>query len=157
MTRKKQNDTSNPVDMTKGLSTSILRKNLAKMEQDNVALSQTVDKLLAELESRKSEIEHLKKLLTGSNESNIIRIEVTEEEHIAELQLERLKKKAEVGELTLEEVKKYDLLVKNKRLAKGDPTTVNADYRKLPAKSEERTKLLSLAASPMDRDLPDDE
>lgn len=161
---RKKNDTSkeeitviSAPTMTKNLSTSVLRTSLAKMEKDNIGLSQTVDKLIAELSNKDKEIKHLKEMLLTSGSNKTVRIEVTDEEHIAELQLDRLKKKAELGELTLEEVKKYDLLVKNKRLAKGDPTTVNADFRAIPQNPEDKRKLLQMASSVMERDVTEND
>lgn len=57
---------------------------------------------------------------------------VTDEEIIALKQLERLKKLALERELTLDEVKRMDLLVKNKRLAQGNATNINDNKKDLP-------------------------
>lgn len=57
---------------------------------------------------------------------------LTDEEIIAVKQLERLKKMSMDRELTLDEVKRMDLLVKNKRLAQGAATNINGDKKDLP-------------------------
>jgi hypothetical protein len=55
---------------------------------------------------------------------------------IAMMQLERLKVMASQGLLTLEETKQYDLLCKNLNLLNGDPTSIEANYKKLDTEDE---------------------
>ena len=58
-----------------------------------------------------------------------------------------IKQKAFAGELTLEEIKKYDLLVKNKKLSEGSPTII-ADYKRLPENVSE-DELVLIASKPI--------
>jgi hypothetical protein len=119
----------------------------------------------AATESLKLEIKRLQGLLDGANkmidqlaaqisEKNdyIAKIEgkgidlsshMTDEEIITRKELERLKQKAILGELTLDDTRKLDLLVKNKQLAERT-RPVEADYINLRDKSER--KLLDLAS-----------
>lgn len=77
------------------------------------------------------ENEHLKQLLQQTVPV-IAPLDVTNEQAICELQLERLKRAALDRELTLEETKKMDLLIKNLYLAKGQSTAIiNAQYKKV--------------------------
>jgi hypothetical protein len=96
----------------------------AQLEKKCFDLSNTLVQINETLGQKMAEIAHLKKLLEGATG---VALAITDEEEIASIQLEKLKAKSRAGELTLEEAKKYDLYVKNKRLAKGDPTTINAD------------------------------
>ena len=82
-------------------------------------MSETVQKLLKEIESREEEINHLKQLLTQfsvqpGNNGLVTVSPISDEELIADVQLRKLKDKAKVSELTLDEIRKLDLLVKNK-------------------------------------------
>lgn len=93
-----------------------------QLEKKCFDLSRALVDLNETLNQKMAEIAHLKKLLEGS--SNIV-MPITDEEEIASIQLEKLKAKSRLGELTLEETKKYDLFVKNKRLSQGDVTNIN--------------------------------
>jgi hypothetical protein len=117
-----------------------------KLEKQAVALSNTINDLLKQLEYKEEEITHLKQLLSGSVPiiGEAIKLEVTDEELIADIQLRKLKDSAKIRELTLDEIRKFDLLVKNKRLAKGDATTIegsNLNKKQLP-----KPELLKLAS-----------
>ena len=98
---------------------------------DVKALAPTREDILLE-ENKKLQLE-INKLKEAAKPKTVAapRLILSDEELIAQLQLERIKFKALEQELTLEEIKKYDLLVKNKRLAEGNATVV-ADYKKLP-------------------------
>lgn len=91
-------------------------------------------KLKEQLEQKDKEIAHLKQLLMSYSplvgQADVA--PVTDEEIIALKQLERLKKTALERELTLDEVKRMDLLVKNKRLAQGNATNINDNKKDLP-------------------------
>lgn len=99
---------------------------IKKLEEKCLGLSETIDKLLTSLESKEEEISHLKAILSKgpSTPGQVISLELTDEELIADIQLRKLKENARVRELTLDEIKKFDLLVKNKRLAQGNATTI---------------------------------
>jgi hypothetical protein len=101
--------------------------------------------LTAKIEEKQTEINHLKELLYRHvPEMNFNVIQVTDEEVIARSQLEKLKRKAMNNTLTLEEIKMFDLLVKNKRLAEGK-STVNTTHEKL-AKETSPEELLLIAS-----------
>jgi cell division septum initiation protein DivIVA len=99
-------------------------------------------RLQLELNELKNKIEQ-----NAKKKETPIKLIVTDEELIAQVQLERLKYKALEQELTIEEIKKYDLLVKNKRLVEGN-STFNADYKKLPDNVTDE-ELIQIAATPV--------
>lgn len=105
-----------------------LKTQLLKLEDKCIALSQVVDTLLKQVESKEEEISHLKNILGKTvpiiGEGNPIAINITDEELIADIQLRKLKEQARIRELTLDEIRKFDLLVKNKRLAQGNATEI---------------------------------
>lgn len=143
-----ENAGSNSVVSIKDLSDNhengILKTTIIKIEKDNVALGQTIDKLYQELDKKDQEIAHLQVLLRGGIPNlSVLPLKVTDEELIALTQLEILKKKAETRELTLEEVKKYDMLVKNKMLAQGKNPPIDADSEKLPTDKDSLLKIVS--------------
>lgn len=134
------------------LAQSAAEKHLAEsyiqLEKKAVALSETVQKLLKEIEAREEEITHLKQLLTSggiTSGNGLVTVSpMTDEELIADVQLRKLKEKAKVSELTLDEIRKYDLLVKNKRLAQGEVTTIQGS--KVNEASKDKTSLLQIAS-----------
>jgi carbonic anhydrase len=87
----------------------------AKLEEDNVGLSQTIDKLLKLLEEKESEIDHLKSML-GRSVPIIGELNLSNEEIIAEKQIARLREFSMLRELTLDEAKRLDIFVKIKHL-----------------------------------------
>ena len=112
-----------------------LNKRILELEKENHGLKETIEllhKKIDELEGRPKTLETY---------------EIAPEEVIASTQLEKLKQKALYQDLTLEEIKKFDLLVKNKRLTNGD-STENASYRVLPVRNEvNEAILLEMAAT----------
>lgn len=130
-----QKDTSKPEETLPDVShleKELLRANIRDLEEKlrhaHEANKQAWDKV-RELELRQA----------------VVRIEVTDEETIARMQLQKLKDKVlSGGTLSLEEVKIYDLLVKNKRLAQGDATTIPGT--KILPEGTPRRELLKLAA-----------
>lgn len=70
-----------------------------------------------------SKIKHLEEMLVSLGESKTKFI-ITPEEEIAELQINRLLEASKTRALSLDETRQYDLLVKNKRLAMSEPTTI---------------------------------
>lgn len=123
---------SQPAD----ISVEQLKKEIESLKRENRAALLTVDKLLKDLSKKTKEIEHLQSLVSQTvpvlkKEPDKVVSNVTPEEEIAELQLERLRLAARNRTLTLEEARMYDLLVKNKRLSQ-DESTINlsrANYR----------------------------
>lgn len=92
---------------------------IIKLEKDNVALGEHLARASQKLIELQEEIVNLKAMLFQQN-SNVTGIvaPMSDEELIADLQLRILAERAKKGELNLEEIKRYDLLVKNKKLAK---------------------------------------
>jgi len=111
-----------------------LETELAALKRENKAAYRTIDKLIKDARTKEDEIKHLKGLV-GSNvpvliknkkEQKIVEFIISPEEEIAELQLEQLRIEARKRKLTLEETRQFDLLVKNKRLAREE-STINID------------------------------
>jgi len=116
---------------------------IAQLSQLASAQDLQIKKMKAELVEKSEKIKHLEEMLIKYVPDLSQGItHVSDEEMIARLQMELLKKKAMDTELSLEEIKKYDLLVKNKRLAAGE-STVNAKAVKLPTNEGDLLKLAS--------------
>jgi hypothetical protein len=105
---------------------------ILKLQEQCDGLSKTIDLLLKQSEQKEEEIAHLKQILSKSIpvEGEVIKIDPSDEEIIAEIQLRKIREISRTRDLTLDEVKRFDLLVKNKRLAKGDATVIETN--KLP-------------------------
>lgn len=119
---------------------------LQKLEEHNVGLSQTIDKLLEELKKKEEEIDHLKHML-GRNLPIVGQISpllMTDEEAIAEKQLQRLKEQSLVRDLTLDEAKRLDIYVKIKHSKNNTPKTLEANNG-LP-KNLQKPELLHIAS-----------
>lgn len=116
-------------------------KSSSSLQFDELSVLKVQNELLLEENKRLQEEINT---LTSSKQSKL-KIDYSDEEIIAHMQLERLRMKAMEQELTLEEIKKYDLLVKNKRLSE-DKSTINADYKKLPENIDDES-LIQIAAS----------
>lgn len=106
-----QNDSSNLI----GIEDLAKKAVHAKLEEDNVGLSQTIDKLLKLLEEKESEIDHLKSML-GRSVPIIGELNLSNEELIAEKQIARLREFSMLRELTLDEAKRLDIFVKIKHM-----------------------------------------
>lgn len=115
---------------------SQLKTDLTKLQRENSAAYKTIDKLIADNKKKEEEIAHLKTLLEQSvpvliedkTPQKVLNFEVEPEEEIAEVQLHKLKEISRTRALTLEETRQYDLLVKNKRLAK-EQSTINLESK----------------------------
>lgn len=129
MSQKNKTDTI--VDVIKNAEKQGLAEYAAQVEKENSSLHETIDRLLSKIQEYENEIINLRRILEDNGESGLL-APPTDEELIADLQLRRLTEKAKLGELNLEEIKKYDLLVKNKRLAQGKSTSNVDQQAKLP-------------------------
>lgn len=107
----------------------------------------TLTKVLEENQKLKEEIQHLKLLLSGAVPviSNLEPTKLDDEELICIMQIQRLKDLAQKRELTLDEVKKLDLLHKNLKLARGENTVVVGKNKK-DIKDVSEAKLIEIAA-----------
>ena len=121
------------------LSVEQLKKELISLKRENIASMRTIEKLLKDISKKNEELTHLQELISKTvpvvqsqpDNKKKVQFDLTPEEEIALMQLDRLRKVAQTRSLTLEETKIFDLLVKNKRLAQ-DESTVNlskASYR----------------------------
>lgn len=126
-------------------SKSVTIEEIAKIGDDY-----SVDIIKEQNDILKKEIIDLKKQIELLKRPKAEKLILSDETIIAELQLGHIKTKAMLGELTLEEIKKYDLLVKNKKLSEGNPTVIT-DYKRLPENIEEKDLIL-LASFPISTD-----
>lgn len=78
------------------------------------------------IDEKNAEIEELKKHLDSLTPhlGKISKITVSDEEVIANVQLQRIKEAALTRALSMEESKIFDIMVKNKKLAQGDASDV---------------------------------
>jgi hypothetical protein len=150
VSKSNQDGISNISQVIDSIDVNVLRRRVAELEKHNVALQLTLDKFTSELSKKDDEIRHLQSMLGASipllHSPNSPNQALSDEEIIAEQQLDRLKQKAKISELTLEEVKKFDLLVKNKRLAQGASTS-NGEIKDVTRSYNNKNKLLTLAAT----------
>src|SRR6266850_6895060 len=128
-----QNDSSNILNINE-VAENTFKTQLLKSEEKCITLSQSINLLIKKLESKEEEIMHLKRILSQSVPiiGEIVPINISDEEIIAEIQLQKLKDSARQRELTLDEIRKFDLLVKNKRLAQGSATEIEGKVKTLP-------------------------
>jgi hypothetical protein len=123
-----------------------LKDSYLKLEKKCDGLSEMIDTLIKQLELKEDEILQLKKALSQSipNSGQAINLILSDEEFIADIQLNKLKDSARVRQLTLDEIRMFDLLVKNKRLAQGNATTIDGQVKS--PKQLSQTELLTLAS-----------
>lgn len=108
----------------------------------------TIVTLIKENTALKDEVEHLKELLISTApllENIVERVIVTPEEALIEKQIGILQLKGMMEELSLEDVKKFDLLNKNKLLIIRTQPTLNATAKQLPFTNSELLSLVSRA------------
>lgn len=160
MSRKKdqiqeprQSDTSKVLsisDLADNAREAAFRTEIVRLEALNVGLSQTIDQMIKSLEYKEHEIAHLKNLLMGSTPviGEVSKIMISDEEAICDLQIKKLKEATHFREMTLDEVKRLDLLIKNKRLAQGNATTIEQKPKGLP-QGLSNQELLTIAAKPI--------
>ena len=126
-------------DLDEYKSVEQLQKEVLSLKRENQAAFKTIEKLLKDISKKNEELTHLQDLVAKTvpvaqppvDSRKKIQLELSPEEEIAMMQLDRLRKLAQTRSLTLEETKIFDLLVKNKRLSQ-DESTVNlskASYR----------------------------
>lgn len=157
MGRKKITPISSPEHVESTLNISTLsqitseqqvKKYIFELEQKSVHLAQIVQQLTEKIQVKEEEIAHLHKLLNNQfSTENVIAFHMTDEELIADIQLRKLKEQAQTRDLNLDEIKKFDLLVKNKRLAQGNATVIESQKSNLQALS--KTELIQIASKPI--------
>lgn len=135
------------------LSLEQLKEQVLRLERENRAACLTVEKLLKELREKNEKIMHLESLVKSAvpvvvpKQDQLVKIELEPEGEIADVQLNRLREISRERQLTLEETKMYDLLVKNKRLSK-DPGTI--DMKKADFRNVSPEKLLEIVGQTPD-------
>lgn len=129
---------SDITDLDEHKSIEQLKKELISLRRENKAALKTIEKLLKDLQKKDTEINSLQSMLSKSvpvvieQKQDSKEPQLTAEEEIARLQLERLRTAAKTRSLTLEETRMFDLLVKNKRLSVEEPTKiVKGSYKDL--------------------------
>lgn len=130
-------DFKNYVDLKKfaesqHLTITTLQHKLSLLEEENKKLKQLV-------------VDTNKDLFIGENKA--IKIEITPEESIIVEQIDHLRSMSSNRALTLEEVKRLDLLIKNLNLIKHQATTIISEPKKLNVSD---AKLVEIAARKLD-------
>ena len=125
-------------------------KDLEKTFADSPAMTEDINYLKKLLDAKETLINQLfKKIdeLQDIDRSKVIKLNLTAEEQICEIQIQSLLKTSQIRDLTLEETKKLDLLIKNKRLY-NNQSTLNADHTVLPSddKNIDDERLMELAS-----------
>lgn len=129
-----------------------------KVEREQFLNSQhkTISTLIAKNTQLTQEVEHLKKMLLDSmpilsQENPVSKIILTPEEALIETQIQMIQDRSFNQELTLEDVKKLDILIKNKRLVKEQSTTIQGESKKVDKKNFSREDLIRIASkNPID-------
>lgn len=107
--------------------------------------------LLEKNKKLEEELTHLKMLLINSNNlleaHQVERIIVTPEQALVDSQIELIRNRSLHTEMDLEEVKKFEILIKAKKLLKEDSNTIKATAKKVEASNAE---LLALVKKPDD-------
>lgn len=104
-------------------------KNAAELQEYCNAQFISLSNAMKKIEEMKNEIEHLKKLVGGATQvmstpAPETSLTASPEQAICEMQIKKLQQTAIQRELTLEETKRLDLLIKNLYLAKGQPNQI---------------------------------
>lgn len=102
-------------------------KTITELQEYCDAQYTALNKAMERVKQLEDEIAHLKTLLEGSTEVIMEKkpeLEVSPEQAICEIQIQKLQNDAKQRQLTLEETKRLDLLIKNLYLAKGQPTQI---------------------------------
>jgi len=105
-----------------------------ELKKENEGLKETVTLLLKEVDK-----------LRETKQPSLIKLHLSPEQRILDLQIQRLEEVSNARQLTLEETRALDLHIKNKRLLE-DKSTINADYTKVPEGLTE-ADLLQIAGS----------
>lgn len=105
------------------LSNAQLKEQNTRLERELRAAVVTVEKLLKSIREKDDRIKHLESLVKSAvpvvvpKQDKLVQNVMAPEEEISDVQLHRLREISRERQLTLEETKMYDLLVKNKRLS----------------------------------------
>lgn len=125
-------------------------KEVIEKSSESLELQETITKQLQSLQQAKKIIQELS--IENKKLKELLIVSATDkplkptEQLICETQIEQLRETALERQLTLEETKRLDLLVKNLLLSKGSMKDIKPDYRTIP-KGLTADSLLAIAAS----------
>lgn len=111
---------------------------LIKLEKENAALHETVEKLTQEIDRLRA--------LNQPTPNNLIKIHTLPEEEILDQQIRLLQMASRTRMLEVNEAKMLDLYIKNKRLLQ-EKSTMNAEFTSLPVETMTNEELLKLVES----------
>lgn len=99
------------------------------LQKDLQSYYKTVERLSKENSALRAEVAHLKDLLTATAPllTKDVKIEVPKEQAACEIQLQMLHEKSKTRELTLEETKRLEILIKSLYLIKDKSTGITID------------------------------
>lgn len=112
-----------------------------------------IQKLKEEVKELKGQLDHTKSLLTTTvplltppaSVPGVIKVNLSDEENICLIQINKLQEKASSRDLTLEETKKLEILVKSLYLIREKSTQdLNAEYKTLNASSLAQLEQLAI-------------
>lgn len=123
-------------------------KSTAELQKYSDAQFLAIQSALEKIKKLEEEITHLQQLLAETTQliGNVTKTIKSPELAVCEAQIELLQNRALTKELTLEEVKTLDLLIKNKRLLSGDPTTIEGKRVKKPKVDYSEAELVKIAS-----------
>lgn len=113
----------NIIDIKQLSEESAKKMKTKELKQFAEAQQLVIDKLQKENSLLKEKCQHLETMLKDSMRNNIV-MELSPEEVICIEQINLLKQKSKSRDLTLEETKKLDLLVKNLKIIREETTVV---------------------------------
>jgi hypothetical protein len=104
-------------EVTENARENMFKTEIIRLEAHNVGLAKTIDQLMKSLEAKDDEIVHLKKILVGGHQviGEASKIIVSDEEAIIDIQIRKLKEETQHRSMTLDEAKRFDIYMKNKR------------------------------------------
>lgn len=126
---------SNITELTEGFQDAVILK------AENERLIKVIEALRKELMEKTEKLSHMETLMIKTIPAFV---KVSPEEEICEIQIQMLRSVSKDRELTLEETKKLDILIKNKRLSQ-EQSTVNMQARNVEEVSD--AILLQIAES----------
>jgi len=133
------------------LINSIKPKSELELSQDTaLKLGYEVVALKEQLQQKVQEVQHLRTLLESmpTPSGEVSPLLLSDIEIITRMQIDKLKQNSMSRELTLDEVKRLDLLVKNQRLVQGE-STENTGSAKKTVKGKSLNEILDIAKLPL--------
>lgn len=116
-------------------------KNDVEQNQFIEAQQKTIVQLQQQIHTYKEELARIKRLLSEP-EDGIERVILSPEEALVSDQIMMIQERSYAKELSLEDVKKLDILLKHKKSFKDEDKTLKADSKKVYLSNEELLKLV---------------